>query len=34
VAVLLAAVDERLARLAVDPTDAAIEPPGLPRIRP
>ena len=31
VAVLLAAVDERLARLATDPSDASIEAPALPR---
>ena len=31
VAVLLAAVDERLARLALDPSDASIEAPALPR---
>jgi len=31
VAVLLAAVDDRLARLALDPTDASIEAPALPR---
>ena len=31
VAALVAAVDERLARLAADPTDSTIEPPALPR---
>jgi hypothetical protein len=30
--VLIAAIDERLARLAADPTDASIEAPALPRI--
>jgi predicted metal-dependent hydrolase len=32
VAALVAAIDERLARLAADPTDASIEAPELPRI--
>ena len=34
VAALVAAVDDRLARLAVDPTDASIGAPALPRSRP
>jgi predicted metal-dependent hydrolase len=32
VAALVGAIDERLARLAADPTDATIDPPALPRI--
>jgi predicted metal-dependent hydrolase len=32
VAALVAAIDERLARLAADPTDASIEAPTLPRL--
>ncbi len=30
-AALVGEIDERLARLAVDPTDASVDPPGLPR---
>jgi len=33
VAALIAAIDDRLARLAADPTDASIEAPPLPRVR-
>jgi hypothetical protein len=33
VATLLAAIDERLARLAAHPEDGSIEPPVLPRLR-
>lgn len=33
-AALIAAIDERLARLASDPTDASIEAPALPRTNP
>jgi hypothetical protein len=33
VAGLVAAIDDRLARLARDPSDASVDPPVLPRIR-
>ena len=34
VAILIGAIDDRLARLAADPTDATIDPPALPRTAP